>query len=351
MPDEEIVQENPFIANGVTFDGKHSYSDFGLWLSERPDLGAPAAKTNIVEIPGADGVLDLTEANAGEVKFRNRTLRFVFSAMVKVADQEDFKAVIRNALHGRKIQQIILDEDPAWYYTGRASVNFTNLYPWKLKCVITVDAAPYAMKIDETVVDFGEPDEAAVNEIRLNATDVSKQSWNTDLRLGTIEFPGGLLAPSNIYLTWPDDPDRLSKNMMQVVDSNGNAFTTAYTTYDPTANPSIVNLSGIAQAGVDLTKVYRFLVAGIGGCYLYYEEYGFKYTVMNSRKAVVPVFDLDTQEASVTIVVNGKSYTILPGKTVNEDIVLKSGANEIYIPYSGVGPDDTFTMTFREGKL
>lgn len=364
MPDNDIViredpaveedptteEEDIFVANGVSFDGKHSYTEFGMWLSKRPDLGSPMPKTNIVDVPGMDGYLDLTEANAGEVKFKNRMLTFTFAAMVNVPDQETFKSVIRNALHGKVINQIILDEDSGWYYTGRANVEFQDIKPWKLKCVVTVDAAPYAMKVEETVVDLNNGSETQANKIRLDATDVSQQSWNTDLRLGTKEFPGGLFAPSNLYLAWPENPDRLNKYNIQVTESDGNVWTSSHSIYDPSANPSIVNLSGISAAGVDLLKVYRFLVSGIGGCYLYWEEYSYHYTVNNSRKAVIPIIELETQESDITITVNGKNYTILPGKAEYSDIVLKSGANEIYVPVL-LQSEDVFTMTFREGKL
>ena len=95
--------------NGVRFDGLHSFHDLDMWLSERPDWGSPEPKLNLVEIPGADGVLDLTEANAGDVKFNNRQITLTFAAMVKAEEQERFKSRIMNTLHGKVIQQIIPD--------------------------------------------------------------------------------------------------------------------------------------------------------------------------------------------------------------------------------------------------
>ena len=45
---------------GVMFDNFHTYLDFRLLLSTKT-IGSPSAKTESINIPGADGVLDLTE--------------------------------------------------------------------------------------------------------------------------------------------------------------------------------------------------------------------------------------------------------------------------------------------------
>ena len=134
---------------GVKFGRYHSFDDFALILSQKT-IGTPSPKTETIDIPGGDGVLDLTDF-FGEVKYNNRELSFEFSTMVP---QSEFMALfsrVQNALHGQKMQ-IILDEDAGWYYVGRITVS-----EWKTDrniglLTIDCDCEPYKAKIANTVV-------------------------------------------------------------------------------------------------------------------------------------------------------------------------------------------------------
>lgn len=134
---------------GVKFGNLHSWDDFSLILSEKK-IGSPSPKTETIDIPGGDGVLDLTEF-FGEVRYNNRPLEFVFSTKVP---QSEFLALfsrVQNALHGQKMR-IVLDDDPEWFYVGRITVS-----EWKAnkaigKLTIDCDCEPYKTKINETVV-------------------------------------------------------------------------------------------------------------------------------------------------------------------------------------------------------
>lgn len=134
---------------GVRFGEFHSWDDFSLILSQKM-IGTPSPKTESIDIPGGDGVLDLTEV-FGEVKYNNRNLSFDFSTKVPQAEFLDLFSRVQNALHGQKMR-IVLDDDPAWYYTGRISVS-----EWKAeknigKLTIDCDCEPYKTKLSETVV-------------------------------------------------------------------------------------------------------------------------------------------------------------------------------------------------------
>ena len=45
---------------GVLFGDKHSHRDWQLLLNSRPEISSPVPKTNYIDIPGGDGILDLT---------------------------------------------------------------------------------------------------------------------------------------------------------------------------------------------------------------------------------------------------------------------------------------------------
>jgi phage-related protein len=134
---------------GITFGNYHSFNAFQLILASKT-IGTPSPKTETIDIPGGDGVLDLTEY-FGETKYGNRKLSFEFSSVVIPSDFMSLFSMVQNALHGKKLP-IILDDDPGWYYTGRISVS-----EWKAdrnigKLTIDCDCEPYKYQISPTVI-------------------------------------------------------------------------------------------------------------------------------------------------------------------------------------------------------
>lgn len=139
---------------GIKFDDTHSYYDLNLILSDC-SISPATPKENYINIPGADGSLDLTEA-LGMVNFNDRTGKIIFSVFPS-DDFEEKKSEIANFLNGQKFK-ITLDKDPDWYYIGRCSINDhkcdkkigqitvdLKLQPWKLKqkeTIISVVAIP-----------------------------------------------------------------------------------------------------------------------------------------------------------------------------------------------------------------
>ena len=134
---------------GIMFGNYHSWNDFQLILASKT-IGTPSPKTETIDIPGGDGVLDLTEF-FGETKYDNRKLSFEFSSMVIPSEFMTQFSTVQNALHGKKMT-IKLDDDPDWYYLGRISVS-----EWKAdrnigKLVVDCDCEPYKYQIGTTEV-------------------------------------------------------------------------------------------------------------------------------------------------------------------------------------------------------
>lgn len=134
----------------ILFGEYYSYRDFSLVLSNKT-IESPQIKTSTVEIDGMDGVFDLTDY-FGEVKYKNRKLKFEFSTLnVSMDEFLNHFSKIQNAIHG-KMMKIVLDDDPTFYYMGRVNVN-----QWKSdrnigKVVIECDCEPYKYKKYVTVI-------------------------------------------------------------------------------------------------------------------------------------------------------------------------------------------------------
>lgn len=127
---------------GITFGNIHT-DDMNLILSS---VNIPPAqpKTNYIDIPGADGQVDLTEA-LGVVKYQMREAEFVFST-APGHNIEDTKRKVSNALNGVYFNKIILDKDPEWYWQGRVRVDsYGNEYPCD-KITVKATLKPYKLR-------------------------------------------------------------------------------------------------------------------------------------------------------------------------------------------------------------
>ena len=141
------------IETGVSFNEIHSYRDLNLVLS-KVGVSPASPKTAYVDIPGADGSLDLSEA-LGEVKFSDRTLKFTFTMHpggdLSESAWEAKKTQVSNRLNGLACQ-ITLDKDPGYYWQGRATVDEYQSTKRLRQFVVSAVVRPYKLKQKVTVV-------------------------------------------------------------------------------------------------------------------------------------------------------------------------------------------------------
>ena len=136
--------------NDVIFnDEKSAYDEWNIVLT-KADIPLPEPKVSLVEIKGADGVLDLSEVLTGDILYNNRTITLTFE-MMDDTDYYDLVSNISNYLHGR-IVTISLTNDEDYYYVGRASINQWKCIKRQGIIVITVDAEPYKYAVTETTM-------------------------------------------------------------------------------------------------------------------------------------------------------------------------------------------------------
>jgi len=137
---------------GITIGEKHTYRDWGLmWATVSVPM--PDARTKTVEVPGANGVLDLTEAINGAVCYANRSITLTFTVNCDMEAWHVLYARIASYCHGKRLK-VTLDTDPSYYYEGRITVQSTkdnNVYG---DLTITVDADPYKCEITSSAEDW-----------------------------------------------------------------------------------------------------------------------------------------------------------------------------------------------------
>lgn len=77
-------------------------------------------KTNLVNLPGADGDIDLTEALGLGVKYASRKIEWTF-ALYPSQDWATKRTEVANAINGKRLA-IVLSEDSTHTYNGRVTV-------------------------------------------------------------------------------------------------------------------------------------------------------------------------------------------------------------------------------------
>ena len=121
--------------------------DFGYYISSR-QIGAALPKTNLVEVPGANGFTDLTDV-LGPVRYSSRQITL---QLLDIADNylEKYSALQR-AYNG-KLVQVSFADDTDFYYTGRATVDYLYRERKAARVDLVATCQPYKYRWEETSV-------------------------------------------------------------------------------------------------------------------------------------------------------------------------------------------------------
>lgn len=138
-----------FPDNRLIVDGVDMCAKFGMVMADGYTLTPPTPKTYMVDIPGGNGKIDLTESLLGDVAYNNRKMEFIFY-IIDIEDFEMIKTEISNYLHGKSFDYKIT-MDPEYTYHGRFTVTEYNHKAYsnvrKVGSIkITIDAKPFKHK-------------------------------------------------------------------------------------------------------------------------------------------------------------------------------------------------------------
>ena len=139
--------------HSITIGDKNPWDDGHLIPATRPLFNPPTVKENMVNIPGGDGVLDLTASLAGRPTYNNRTGSWTFYVQNGFKDWSVLYSEIMVYLHGQTFKAI-LEDDPAYFYEGRFSVNQWKSDKDYSQIVINYNVGPYKKEINNTGSDW-----------------------------------------------------------------------------------------------------------------------------------------------------------------------------------------------------
>lgn len=201
--------------NDVIFNNEISaYKDWNIILT-KSEIAFPEPKTSIVNIKGADGVLDLSEVLSGDIKYSNRSIKLTFE-LLNDTEYTELITKIGAYIHGKTLTFQFTNDD-LYFYSGRASINTWECVKRKGKIVISIDCEPYKCRVNETIVNVNLSNE----EKTIILTNERQRVFPTLYIQGTVtmtwndliyELSDGVYKMSNFYLIEGDNIINLNGN-------------------------------------------------------------------------------------------------------------------------------------------
>lgn len=121
----------------TTADGTLSLrSTFGLWLNkESPKVGKPETDSMLVEVPGADALLDLTRAIDGQVHYKKRSITMEFTCDRPKAQWAYLRSQLETLLQGQWLRFYFTRDGEVW--AGQFDV---ELAPGEYRATVSITA-------------------------------------------------------------------------------------------------------------------------------------------------------------------------------------------------------------------
>ena len=127
----------------ATLNGKHTYTDYGLYVTNPNPVEPPEVKAEYIEVPGRNGQIDLTEALTGYTVYNNRQIVLELGGRKRSQDWPGFMSNFLNDIHGKSVK-VIFDNDPSYYYQGRGTVESDYEKGNEIaRFTLTINAEPY----------------------------------------------------------------------------------------------------------------------------------------------------------------------------------------------------------------
>lgn len=167
----------------VSFNDEYICESYGFILTNKTISNAEP-QTNLIEVPGRNGSIDMSEVLTGNVRYKNRTISLVLWIGNDFKNFELIASDIRKKYNGKTVS-IIFSDDLAFYWYGRVIDIALDVSGNQGTLKITCSVDPYKHSIESTADDWlwdpfdfetGEiSDDANINvsgiaEYELNAT-------------------------------------------------------------------------------------------------------------------------------------------------------------------------------------
>lgn len=197
------------MAKGTKFGSIHSVADLRL-IQQSVKITPAKPRLNLLDVPGMNGKVDLTEANGVGVTYENRELVWVF-ALYPGMDWAETRRAVENALNGKAFD-IELDEERGWLYHGRVELTDYEVDQVLKRITVRADCNPYKVKTEESTmaVELTEAEQQIVPDFgsmtlipEITNTDACSLTWaghTFQMEAGTHQFPEMYVAGKQSFI-------------------------------------------------------------------------------------------------------------------------------------------------------
>lgn len=129
----------------------NTWNNWHLIPTTRPVVAQPTPNYTYVDIPGADGSLDITDYLIGRPTYSDRTGSFDFYVADYNGEKKSWSSVraqIASVLNGRVMKMFLEDEKENYYYEGRVYLKQWTPDSNFSKVTIEYRLKPYRYKAD-----------------------------------------------------------------------------------------------------------------------------------------------------------------------------------------------------------
>lgn len=261
--------------HSITFGNKNTWTDWHLVPSSRPVVAPPKSKTQYVDIPGADGSIDVTESLAGRPVYSDREGSFDFIVLNDYNipgyryNWVEVYAEVMLYLHGKHMR-MVLEDDPDYYYEGRFEVDSWTSGEKNSSISISYHLSPYKRRNDWNPFEASDFSQGSYSvtytpnisfaaldtpnyKIKMNPEEgvfkrcepgdrfsISGREYHFNILI--FEKSGSDYLPSN-YIMWGNMPE--NENNTYVIEDSGYFLVEVYRTSGSTTEMSANEISSI----------------------------------------------------------------------------------------------------------
>lgn len=179
---------------------------YGCVLLEDYDIAIAEPKLKQIDIPGANGVLDITEQVNGLVAYSNRDI--TMNLVKRTAYKKEWHEVysdLANAFHGKKVK-VVFDNDDKFYWTGRANVYAIKEGQQYSAIQIVVNAEPFKYDVNSSGGDWLWDPFNFTRDIARNYNNIEVKEYKEQRIIGTeLAVNPKITASSSMTMTIDDD--------------------------------------------------------------------------------------------------------------------------------------------------
>lgn len=169
---------------GFMIGGKHTYKDWGLRCKDYK-ITLPKRQKNLFQVPGRNGKIDMSLPEQSEA-YEHRKIEIYCDAPDRNYEQwTNLVSDIANYVQDEYLS-ITPDFDEDWFYRGWVTISPSKNWKEGSDIVFTIDAEPYKLKQNETVVAIAGTD-AGVIKVLSNAKRKVAPKLTTDAEV-TVEI-------------------------------------------------------------------------------------------------------------------------------------------------------------------